>query len=225
MTMQRTLEKIILIGATLGALASCTSIDSAVRSIRPPKLSDVTNMIPGLGPGDSTGSKDPLVQFAPHLPLAPGHTLRLQILEGSRSVKKLYEGLVMVDEGGVIEFKGIGSAKVGGHTAAEARSMIASVFRAAGKAGSSVHVHLISIENTPLIALEGDLARPVVLPLQDKLSVSYAILYAGGRPRGSVARSVYVVQEGQRRFFVTDYAADKKVKLQPGDIIQLSPDL
>ena len=223
--MQRTLDKLFITCAALVALASCNSIDSAVRSLRPPKLSEVREIIPGLGAGDSVGSKDPLVQFAPHLPLAPGHTLRLSVYEGTRTATKIFEGLVMVDEQGIIEFKNIGSAKVGGHNVSDARAMIASVFRAAGKAGSRVHVHLISVENTPLISVEGDVARPVVLPLQKGLSVSLAISFAGGRRPGSFARSVYVSHEGQRSFFVTEAAANEKVKLHAGDIIQLSPDL
>ena len=222
--MLRKLQYTLIASAAVIALGNCTMIDSAVRSIPTPTLTGVTNMIPGLDAGDSVGRKDPLVQFAPHLPLAPGHTIRLAVYDGSRTAKQIFEGLVMVDERGVIEFKGVGSARVGGHTVSDAGTMIESVFRAAGRAGSRVHVHLISIENTPLVAVEGDIARPVVLPLQEGLSVSLAIQFAGGRLRNSQARSVYISHEGQRRFFVTEAAADR-VKLHPGDVIQLSPDL
>jgi len=223
--MLRTLEKTLLASATLIALASCTMIDSAVRSIPTPTLSGVTNMIPGLGAGDDVGSKDPLVQFAPDLPLGPGHTLRVAVYDGARTARQLFDGLVMVDERGVIEFSKIGSAKVGGRTPAEARVMIESVFRAAGRAGSQVHVHLISIENTPLVAVEGDVARPVVLALWHRMKVSDAIAQAGGRPARSIARSVYVSHAGVRQFFPTEALAIGKTKLQAGDIIRLSPDL
>ncbi|MBL9142290.1 MAG: SLBB domain-containing protein [Verrucomicrobiaceae bacterium] len=223
--MLQLLHNSLIASVALIALSSCTMIDSAVRSIPTPTISGVANMIPGLGSGDSTGSDDPKIAFAPHLPLSPGHTLRLAVYDGSRTAKKLYEGVVMVDSAGIIEFKGIGSARIGGRSAADARAAIESVFRAAGRAGSRVHVHLISIENMPLVAVEGDVARPVVLELQKGLTVSLAVSFAGGRVRNSVARSVYVSHEGLRRFFVTEAAANDKVDLEPGDIIQLSPDL
>lgn len=217
----------VFLSSTLALLFlnSCTAVDHMVRSIPTPSITGIRDAIPGLGVGDSVGSKDPLVQFSPQMPLAPGHTLRLAVYDGSRTARLLHEGLVMVDNRGVIEFKNVGSARVGGHSAADAQVMIQSVFRAAGRAGSRVHVHLISIENTPLVTVEGDVARPLVLALTKRLSVADAIAYAGGRRRGSTSRSLYVSHEGQRSFYTTVQAATAASKLKPGDIIELSSDL
>ena len=46
----------------------------------------------------------------------------------------------------------------------EARRLIESVFIRTGGAASRTHVHFISVENVPLITVEGDVVSPVTMP-------------------------------------------------------------
>ncbi len=204
-------------------------LDSAVRSIpipkRLPRLNDVAKIVPGMKEKDTVGSNDPEVPFDPSGKLAAGHTLRLAIYEGLRSPKKLWSGLVMVDESGLIQFDDIGSARVGGHTLNEARTMIAAVFRTAGRAAAHLHVQVISVENTPLLAVEGDVQRPLVTICYKNMTVRDALMLAGGRASRGGATAVYVTRNGQRSFFATEASAQERTDLQPGDIVFFSPDL
>ncbi len=214
-------------GVLLVTLTGCKAMHHMAESLPEPKLPkiklpDVTKVIPGLG---SEKPEDPEMPFHPNGTLGYGHTLRVSVYDGSRVATKLYSGRVMVDPQGVIDFPSVGSAKVGGHTVVEARAMIASLFRSAGRTSSQTHVHLSSIEGTPLVAVEGDIAKTVVLRLPDKSSLSEIIAQAGGRRPGSTARSVYVSHEGQRRFYPSEAGDAATVKIAPGDIIILSPDL
>jgi protein involved in polysaccharide export with SLBB domain len=199
--------------------------DLHLPKVKMPDLSGVTKLVPGMDRDDSMGSDDPKVPFHPASPLAPGHTLRLQVFDAGRASHELWKGLVQVDASGVVSFDDLGSAKVGGRSADEARQMIAAVFRAAGRVANTVRVHLISVENFRLIAVDGDVAGSVVLPYGDKMKVSDALQLAGGRRARSSAQAVYVSQQGQRKFFRSEVLANEQVRLSPGDVITLSSDL
>ncbi|MDB6138625.1 MAG: hypothetical protein JWO94_1697 [Verrucomicrobiaceae bacterium] len=215
--------------AALAALAGCSSLKKAVDAIPVPSmpdLSSVTSVIPGLGPsGDSVSAADPVVPFNSKGVLGYGHTLRLAVYDGVVEPRKLYAGLVMIDEHGVADFGKFGTARLGGHTISEARRLIESVFIRTGGAASRTHVHFISVENVTLITVEGDVVSPLTTPLWKNMTMRDAIAAAGGRRPGSTAKAVYVIQNGQRRFYQTVEAADYGSPLRAGDIITLSPDL
>lgn len=210
-------------------ITSCTLVDRAVRAIpvphRLPRLSDVAEIVPGMKVKDSASSDDPEVPFDVRSTLGYGHTLRFAVYEGVHSTKKLWDGVVMVDEQGVITVKDVGSARIGGRTPAEARTMIASIFRAAGRAAAHLNVHLISIENTPLLAVDGDVKKAAVLLSYKGLTVRDVLQQAGGRVSRNVARAVYVTRNGQRSFYANEANAQERVAPMPGDIITFSPDL
>ena len=92
---------------TAASLCSCQTLKKLTPSV--PKLSSVTNMIPGLG--DGLPADDPTVPFNANGALGYGHSIALDIYEGVRSPKRLFEGKRMVDENGVISFGKTGSAK------------------------------------------------------------------------------------------------------------------
>ncbi len=227
--MSRLLHSLAFAVAALALLCGCSSIKKAVDAIpvpSMPKLSSVTNLIPGVGPsGDMVSSDDPTVPFNSKGTLGYGHTLRLVVYDGVVEPKKLYSGLVMIDEHGVADFGKFGTARLGGHNITEARRLIESVFIRTGGAASRTHVHFVSVENVPLITIEGDAANPMTTPLWKKMTLRDAVAAAGGRRPGSTARALYVIKNGQRRFYQSVEAADYASPLQAGDIITLSPDL
>lgn len=225
------LARVGCVGAALVALASCGTMKRMVDAIpmpsmpdiSMPKLSSVTKIIPGLGGEDKP--EDPVMPFNSKGVLGYGHTLKLQVFDGARSPKELFEGDAMVDERGVLRLGDIGSAKVGGRSLPEARAMIGSVFRSAGRVAAHVHVQLIAVESAELVSVEGDVTSPIVTPRWDDMTLSDAITMAGGRKAGSRAQAVYVTREGQRRFFNNEARANDEVSLRAGDIITLSSDL
>jgi hypothetical protein len=202
-------------------------VDRAVRSIpvphRLPRLNDVAEIVPGMSVKDSASSDDPEVPFDVRSTLGFGHTLRLAVYEGVQSPKKLWAGVLMVDQQGVITFKDVGSARVGGRTPLEARMMIASVFRSAGRAAAHLNVQIISIENTPVLAVDGDVRQPSVLLCFKDMTIRDVLQQAGGRVSKTMARAVYVTRNGQRSFFSNE--ANAQMKLLPGDVVTFSPDL
>lgn len=215
--------------ACLACLPSCTTIKKTLGAIPAPpvpKLSSVKKIIPGMGPsGDSVSEDDPIVPFNSKGTLGYGHTLRLAVYDGVLEPKKLFSGLVMINEHGVADFGKFGSAKLGGRTITEARRLIETVFVQKGSAASRTHVHFISVENVPLVTIEGDVVNPVTSPMWKKMTLRDAVEFAGGRKPGSTARAVYVIQNGQRRFYPTVEAASYGSPPRAGDIISLSPDL
>lgn len=204
----------------LASLTGCKTIKKVADAVPVPDLSSVAKIIPGVGKPE-----DPEVPFSPEVRLGYGHTLKVAVYDGARVATKLFNGSVMINQEGIAEFPDVGSAKIGGRTAVEARAMIESLFRSAGQAASRTHVQLISVEDVPLVMVTGDVNAPAVVALQKKMEVSSAIALAGGRRTGSVAKAVYVTHEGVQKFHVTEAKADKAVKLEAGDIILLSPDL
>ena len=229
LTKQRILPSFVTAALLAALFTGCSSVKKTLNAIpvpSMPKLADVTKVIPGMGPsGDSVGSDDPVMPFNSKGTLGYGHTLRLAVYDGVVSPKKLYGGLVMIDQQGIANFGKFGSAKLGGRTITEARRMIESVFVRKGTAASRTHVHFISVENVPLVTIEGDVVNPVTSPIWNKMKLVDAVEFAGGRRPGSTARSVYVIQNGQRRFYPSIDAAAKASPLRAGDIISLSSDL
>ena len=193
-----------------------------LKKLRVPTLHDMKQAVPGLN-DDSVSSDDPLLPFDPARALGYGHTLRLEVYDGARALHLLWKGLVMVDQSGVISLDEYGSARVGGHSVIQAQELIAKIFRQSGHAASQIHVHVISVENTEIITVMGDVRSPTALPLWKGITVADAIAHAGGRR--SAARSLYITHGDQRKFFTTEFAATNDVTLRAGDIITLSPDL
>lgn len=219
--MRQLLANTCLAIVALTSLSACGTIKKMANAVPVPDLSGVASMIPGMG----GGPEDPEVPFFPQSKLGYGHSLKVAVYDGARVATRLYHGVVMINQEGLAEFPQVGSVKIGGRTTLEARAMIESLFRSAGQAASRTHVHLESVEETPLITVIGDVATPVIVALTRKMSVSEAIAQAGGRRPGSLARSVYVTHEGVQKFYVTAAKAEMAVKLSAGDIITLSPDL
>lgn len=214
MTTPRLLFPACLAGALLLALVGCSTVKKSL------------TVLPGMGPsGDSVSAEDPVVPFNAAGVLGYGHTLRLAIFDGSIEPTKLFSGLVMIDRHGVADFGKLGSAQLGGHSLIESARIIESVFRRNGTASGRVHIHFISVENTPLVTVNGDVRAPMVMPLQKGMTVKTAVASAGGRKPGSAAQAVYVTQSGTRRFYYSEAAADYGSPLKAGDIITLSPDL
>jgi len=144
---------------------------------------------PGLG-GEAK-PEDPVMPFNSKGVLGYGHTLKVQVFDGARTPKELFEGEAMVDERGVLTLGDIGSAKVGGRSLPEARAMIGSVFRSAGRVAAHVHVHIIAVEGVELVSVEGDVTSPIVTPRWDDMTVADAITMAGGRKIGSPAQALH----------------------------------
>jgi len=211
---------------TLSAL-SCSTMKKVGSAIPLPSAPDVTK-IKRLLPGseDRVNDADPNIPFDPRSTLRPGHTLRLQVNESLRSARSLWKGLVMVQLDGSVDLGKVGSPKVAGKTPYHAARAIESAFRISGRTSSPLSVHLISVENTPLIALDGELAAgPQPLRMFDGITVQEAIRLAGGRSPQSTARGIYITREGKKRFFRSAAAADSQWQLAPGDIITLSADI
>lgn len=190
-----------------------------------PDMTQVKNLLPGAG-SDKVDSQDPDIDFDPRGTLRPGHTLRLHVHESLRSAKEVWKGLAVVQLDGTVQLGKFGSAQVRGKSVPQAARVIESVFRVAGRTSMPLAVHILSVENVPLIAVEGDLAAgPQPLPVFDGLTYREAVRLAGGRPARSTNRGVYVTREGRKRFFPSVEAADAEWKPSAGDILTLSTDL
>lgn len=187
-------------------------------------LKKVTAIIPGMPSSDKVAEDDPQMPFNARGTLGYGHTLRVHVYEGARSSKRIYNGLVMVDTQGVVDFgDGGGSAKIGGATLPKAVEAIAATFRVAGRLHRPVTVHILSVEDIPLVSITGDVAKEEFIPAWEDMTIMQAVNVAGGRKPGSTASRVYLIREGNRRFFTNLEAADRE-EPEPGDIILLSPD-
>jgi hypothetical protein len=163
--------------------------------------------------------------FSPDGSLQAGHTLRIKVYSGTREAHEEFEGLVMINGAGVADFDEYGRAKLGGLSVRDARRAMEMLFRSGGFTAGTLHVHIVSIENTKLVFVEGDVVQPRVLPWSKKVRVSDCVRAAGGRPAKSQSRSVYVTQAGLKRFHRSEAVADEDAELEPGDIIYLNPDL
>ena len=229
-TMRRPL--LLFVAASIcGLFSACKSVKSVVSHIpvpsvpKLPKMSDVAKLIPGMPSSDRVDENDPEIYFNSRQPLAPGHTLRLEVYEGTRSPSRVYRGISVVDAGGNLALADVGTARVGGKHLPQAVEAIRAIFRVAGKTTRPVTVHLISVENTPLIGINGDVQAPEYIPAFEDVTVKTAIVVTGGRRLGSTTRGVYIGRSGERRFYTTMEAANEDWNLRAGDLITLSPDI
>lgn len=237
--MNRVLPTTILSAAAMLALSAC----SMIKSITPdwhipslPKLSlpslpslpsrnTIAKIIPGMSETDKVGSEDPTVPFNSRGTLGFGHTLRIEVYEGSRGPDRIYRDIVMVNEKGELPLADVGTARVGGLQLPQAAEAISSVFRVAGRNTRPITVHIISVENTPVISINGDVLGSEFIPVFDNITVRSALNVSGGRKLGSTKRGVYITRSGVRSFFTSLDAATDKWDPQAGDIITLSPDI
>ncbi|HCN77731.1 MAG TPA: hypothetical protein DIT13_11130 [Verrucomicrobiales bacterium] len=187
-------------------------------------LKKIATILPGMPESDTASVEDPKVPFNSRQTLGYGHTLRLHVYEGSRSTKRIYNGVVMVDEKGVVAFPGVGSARVGGLELPKAAEAVATAFRVGLRISRAVTVHILSVEDLPLVAITGDVIKDEYIPAWEKMTVKQAVTVAGGRRLGSANRGVYLIREGHSRYFPSLEAADR-AEPEPGDIIHLSTDL
>ncbi len=208
-------------------LPACDTVKTLTSSIPLPGLPDVTTMKRVLpGSEDRLNDQDPNVAFDPRTTLQPGHTLRLNVHEGLRSARSLWHGLALVDPEGNAVIGKAGTVRLRGRTLPEAAQAISGLFNVSGRTSSPVSVHILSVENVPVILVTGDMAAgPQPLPVFDGLTIQEAVRLSGGRRVQSNARSLYVTRDGQRRFFRNLEAADAQWRLQAGDIISLSDEI
>lgn len=207
-------------------LCACDTLKKVTPSL--PKLPDLTS-VKRLLPGhlDQVDAQDPNIAFDPRAPLQPGHTLRLLVREDLRSARELWSGISVIQQDGTLDLGKGGTPKIGGLTLDRAVTVIGSSFRVAGRTSSPVLVHVISVENQPLLAVAGDLAagHTVYLPFSDELTPSQAVAYAGGRRAGSTSRALYLATPKDERYYRDLRAADLSAKLQAGAILELAAHL
>jgi protein involved in polysaccharide export with SLBB domain len=174
----------------------------------------------------SVSSDDPDIPFDPRGTLRPGHTLRLEICVSLRSSRTIWKGLALISLDGDIDLGRHGQVKLQGKTVPQAIQLISAQIRASGRTAAPIVTHIISIENTPLVTLEGDLAAGTqVIPVFEGISIAKAVQLSGGRRSSSTNRSLYLTRDGKRRFFRSIEQADQQWSIQPGDLITLSTDL
>ncbi|MDZ4288170.1 MAG: hypothetical protein U0984_09435 [Prosthecobacter sp.] len=187
-------------------------------------LKKITRIIPGLPDSDKVTEDDPKVAFNSRGILGYGHSLRLEVYEGARGAKRIYKGVVMIDSKGVVNLGDVGSARIGGGTLPQAVEAIAATFRIGGRITRPITVHIVSVEDVPVVFITGDVIKDEFIPAWDNMTIEQAVRVAGGRKLGSTAHGVYLIREGNRRYFSTIEDADRQ-EPDPGDIITLSPDI
>lgn len=187
-------------------------------------LKKITRIIPGMPESDQANAEDPRVPFNARGTLGFGHTLRIHVYEGARSPNRIYNGVVMVDEKGVIDLGQAGSARIGGSNLPKAAEAIAATFRIGLGLSRSVTVHILSVEDTPVVSVRGDVIADEFIPAWEDMTLEQAVRVSGGRKMGSTNHGVYLIREGVRRFFSSLEQANE-VEPDPGDIIELSPDI
>ncbi|MGV3661419.1 MAG: hypothetical protein ACO1TE_14620 [Prosthecobacter sp.] len=211
-------------------LSSCKMMRAITPDISLPKLglpsrNTIAAIIPGMGPEDKASGEDPQVPFNSRGTLGYGHTLRFEVYEGARSASRVYSGIVMVDTEGLLALGEVGSARVGGLRLPQAAEAIATAFRLGGKHTRPLTVHIVSVENTPVVSINGDVREAEFIPAFENMGVKHAVTVVGGRKQGSAARGVYIAREGQRNFFTSIESAEARWQPRAGDIITLSPDI
>jgi protein involved in polysaccharide export with SLBB domain len=211
------------------ALGSCGLIQKipvpSLPKLSLPSMNTVAKLIPGMGEKDKVDVEDPDVPFNSRGTLGFGHTIRLEVYEGSRDPDRIYRGIVMVNAEGLLPLGEVGTARVGGQNLPQAAESITAVFRVAGRNTRPITVQIISVENVPVISINGDVREAGCIPAFEQMSVQHAVTVTGGRKPGSTARGVYISRQGQRHFFTSIESANDRWKPQAGDIITLSPDI
>lgn len=189
-------------------------------------LKKVTNILPGMPGSDKASAEDPQMPFNSRGTLGYGHTLRVHVYEGTRSTKRIYNGVVMVDTQGIVDFgDDIGKAQIGGAQLPKAVETIAATFRVGMRLNRPISVHILSVEDVSVVSITGDVIKDEFIPAWDGMTIQQAVTVAGGRKLNSTNRGVYLIREGNRRFFSSLEAASEKTEPEPGDIIYLSPDI
>jgi protein involved in polysaccharide export with SLBB domain len=230
MTMIRAICLLLTAAFAVLMLNSCGMIQALDPEFKMPKiplpsLRTVTRLIPGMPEKDQVNAEDPTVPFNSRGTLGYGHTVRVEVYEGARGSEQIHRDISMVDTQGLLPLGSVGTARVGGLTLPKAAEAIAAVFRVAGRNTRPITVHIISVENTPVVSINGDVREAEFIPVFEDMSVQQAVTVSGGRKPGSTARGVYIAREGQRRFFTSLEAASHDWEPQAGDIITLSPDI
>lgn len=213
--------------ASLSACATVKRYTPDLTKIPVPSFSTlkkVTRIIPGMPNTDQATPEDPKMPFNARGTLGYGHTLRVHVYEGARSGKRIYNGVVMIDAKGIADFGSNGSARIGGSTLPQAAEAIAAAFRVARRMARPATVHILSVEDLPVVAITGDVQKDEYIPAWEGMTIKQAVTVAGGRKLGSTNRGVYIIHEGNRRYYSSLEAADRD-EPEPGDIILLSPDL
>jgi hypothetical protein len=187
-------------------------------------LKKLKNIIPGMPEADTAAVDDPKMSFDALGTLGFGHSIRIHVYEGARSPNRIFNKVLMVDAKGELNFGEAGTAKVGGSTLPQAVQAIASTFRFGLRLTRPVTVHILSVEDTPVVSIIGDVPKDVFIPAWEQMTIKQAVTVSGGRKPGSTAHGVYHTREGVRRYFSTLDDADKE-EPEPGDIIELSPDI
>lgn len=231
-SMFRAILRSLLSAITLLAICACSMIKMVdpdfkipFPKLHLPSMNTIAKLVPGMPEHDKVDAQDPDVPFNSRGTLGFGHTLRIEVYEGSRGPSQIFSGIAMVDKEGLVSLGEVGSARVGGQHLPVAANSIAAAFRIAGRNTRPITVHIISVENTPVISINGDVREPEFIPAFEDMSVTHAVTITGGRKPGSTTRSVYITRHGERRFFTSLEAANDKWKPRAGDIITLSPDI
>jgi hypothetical protein len=221
-----------LLAVTLG-VSACATIKRFTPDLsklpKPPmpsfaSLKKITNIIPGMPETDKAAEDDPVMPFNARGTLGYGHSLRIHVYEGARSPKRIFNEVVMVDSKGVLDLGQAGSAKVGGATLPKAAETIAATFRVGLQLGRTVSVQILSVEDTPVVSVRGDVITDEFIPAWEGMTIEQAVRVSGGRKLGSTAHGVYLIREGERRYF-SNLADANELEPEPGDIIELSPDI
>lgn len=222
------LPAIILAG--VGACATVKRITPDLTKIPLPpvpkfsSLKKVVEIIPGMPKSDQATADDPKVPFNARGTLGYGHTLRVHVYEGARNPKRIYNGVVMIDTEGLVDFGEVGKARVGGSSLPQAVRAIESQFRVNGQTTKSVTVHIVSVEDVPVVYVTGDVIKDEFIPSWEDMTIAQAVQVAGGRKTNSSAHGVYLIRNGLKRFYTSLEAADRD-EPEPGDVILLSPDI
>lgn len=215
-----------LLGLASLALTSCALLpDVKIPLPKLPSLPNVGEMLGNWPDKDRASDEDPSMPFNSRGVLGYGQTMRLDIYQGTRSTDRIYRTVTMIDERGVIDLDDFGSVKVGGLKLPQARRAIEAAFNLRATSAKAITVHIISVENVGLIEVTGDVMEDEYVPIFKGMRVSNAVTVSGGRKLGSSAQSVYLIRNGERRFFRNMVQANSQWELRAGDIITLSPDL
>jgi hypothetical protein len=215
------------------ALSACATIKRFTPDLsklpKPPmpsfsSLKKIKNIIPGMPDTDKVTEEDPQMPFNARGTLGYGHSLRIHVYEGARSPERLFNKVVMVDSKGIIDLGPAGTTQVGGATLPKAADAIAATFRVGMRLSRSVTVHILSVEDTPVVAVRGDVLTDEFIPAWEDMTLEQAVRVSGGRKLGSTAHGVYLIREGERRYFSSLENANE-LEPEPGDIIELSPDI
>ncbi len=216
-------------------VCSCSMIKSIIPDSMPklpkiplpslPSRNTVAKLVPGMSEKDKVNAEDPDIPFNSRGTVGYGHTIRLEVYEGTRSPDRIFRGIEMINTEGNLTLGKVGTAHIGGLRLPQAAEAIATVFRLAGRNTREITVQIISVENVPVVFLNGDVQEPEFIPVFKNMSVKQAVTVTGGRKAGSTSRGVYISRQGQRHFFTSLEAANSKWDPQAGDIITLSPDI